>query len=91
MTLSEFRAQFPEFQNVPDALCNSMLTAALGEINVEIWGTLKDQGQGYLAAHKLALSPYGNAARLVAKDGTTTYGNHYRDLIMTVSEGAMTL
>lgn len=75
------------------------LDAAALQIDTAIWGayatlptststmTKADDGQRYLAAHKLALSPFGQAARLVAKDGGTTYLTHYKKLQRQVSSG----
>jgi len=92
MTLAEFRVQFPEFVNAPDTLVNAMLAAALLEIDLEVWGAKADQGQGYLAAHKLALSPFGNATRMVLNgSGATVYRVHYEDLQSQVAKGGMLL
>lgn len=87
MALSTFRVQFPEFVKVPDALVQAHLDAAALEIDDEIWRTKADQGQGYLAAHKLTLSPFGQAARLAATNGTTTYFTHYDTLKHQVAVG----
>ncbi len=71
------------------------LDAALLEMDLTVWGatggpvsgtgptakgTFADQAQGYLAAHKLTMSPYGQNARLIMKDGTTTYWKHFTRL-----------
>ena len=94
MTRAEFLIQFPEFQGVDDAQIDAFLAAALLEIDLEIWEEKADQGQGYLAAHKLALSPWGNAAEMVVKNiantrhGNTTYGVHYDGLVLQVGIGA---
>lgn len=85
-TLATFKVQFPEFANSGDPLLQAHLDAALLEIG-PVWGALADQGQMYLAAHKLALSPYGQNAKMVAKDGTTTYQVHYQRLVGIVSSG----
>ena len=49
--------------------------------------TKADQGQAYLAAHKMALSPWGQDTRLSAKDGSTTYWTHYWRLLRQVAAG----
>lgn len=91
MTLEEFRIQFPEFSTTPDVQVDAFLAAADLEIDREVWEDKADQGQGYLAAHKLALSPMGNNARMVAKSaadtlhGQTTYGVHYDNLVRQVA------
>lgn len=67
-----FRAQMPEFNNVSDVLVTAMLGAAALEIDPSVWGPLgvvgglmtkADQGQLYLAAFKLAASPFGQNAK----------------------------
>lgn len=81
----------PEFTDASVAQVSAELAAAalvwdpagLGNLN-PVWGNLLDQGVRFLAAHRLALSPWGQAARLVAKDGTTTYETHLKKLIAIV-------
>lgn len=84
MDLSTWRVQFPEFKNVADEMAQAFLNAAALEVDVPTWeevsAGLSDQGIAYLAAHKLTMSPFGQAARLAAKDGSTTYGKHYEKL-----------
>ncbi len=87
MILATFRVQFPEFKGVTDALVQAMLDASLLEIDAFIWGAKADQGQAYLTAHKLATSPFGQNARMVSKNGETTYEKNYRTLIRQVSSG----
>lgn len=87
MTTVQFLTQFPEFKTADLSLIQAMLDAALLEIDVSIWRTKADQGQAYLAAHKLALSPFGQNVRLVAKDGSTTYYTHYQALRSQVASG----
>ena len=100
MDLAGFRTYCPEFVNVPDVLVQGELDSAALEVDVSIWGamaaqpvastasyTKADQGHRYLAAHKLASSPFGQQARLVAKDGSTTYIRNYQLLQRQVSSG----
>jgi len=100
MDLAGFRTYSAEFINVPDAIVQGELDAAFLEIDQGVWGdmaaqpvsstaayTKADQGHRYLAAHKLASSPFGQQARLVAKDGTTTYLKNYQRLQLQVSSG----
>jgi hypothetical protein len=82
-----FVVQFPEFTNTGVALVEAMLAAAALEIDLEVWAEKATQGQYYLAAHKLALSPYGNNAEMVTKSGTTTYEAHYAKLVRQVASG----
>lgn len=93
-TLAQFKAQFPEFArgaNGPtaanDSLLQAMLDAAELEIDRTVWRTKGDQGQMYLAAHKLATSPWGQNAKLVNANGTTTYYGEYARLVHMVATG----
>ena len=88
MDLPTFRTQFPEFNGVSDSLVSAMLAAALLEIDTSLWGAKADQGQGYLTAHKLTTSPFGQNARMQgANDGKTTYWQTYYKLVRQVSSG----
>lgn len=87
MDLPTFRTQFPEFKGVSDSVVSAWLAAAALEIDISLWGMKADQGQGLLTAHKLATSPFGQSARMVAKDGTTTYWFNYQKLVRQVSSG----
>jgi hypothetical protein len=99
-TLPMFRAQFPEFNNVSDVLVTSMMSAATLEMSTFVWGqfgvlggpqTKADQGQMYLAAHKLAISPWGQNARTVFEKakgyGRSTYGVEYLNQQRQVTSG----
>lgn len=85
VTRATFIVQFPEFTNTSVSLVNAMLAAAALEIDAEVWGDKADQGQMYLAAHKLALSPFGNNAEV--QGGTTLYKGHYDALVRQVGHG----
>lgn len=87
MDLPTFRSFHPEFVNVPDPLVTAELGAALLFLDAGVWGNKIDQGQRFRTAHQLALSPFGQAARMVAKDGSTTYETHYKRMIREVASG----
>ncbi len=100
-TLAMFRAQFPEANNVSDVLVTTMLAAAALEIDVSVWGpfsvagglmTKADQGQLYLGAHKLAVSPFGQNAKTVINSrkvgyARTSYGEEFMLLMRGVTSG----
>lgn len=94
-TVAEFRAHFPEFQNAPETLIQAKLNEATLEVDPDQWGPKTDSGIRYLTAHKLALSPWGTAARLAVqtKMGTivTTYQTHYESLVAQVYKGGLVL
>lgn len=87
MDVSTFCTQFPELANAGEPMLQAFLDAADLEIDRKIWGAKADQGQAYLAAHKLTLSPWGQNARLVSTDGKTTYAVHFESLQMQVTSG----
>jgi hypothetical protein len=92
MDLPTWRVRFPEFAKVPDAVAQANLDAASLSINVGVWLGLADEGQAYLAAHMLALSPQGQMARLDVKaGGVTTYELHYKRLMSQISPAASVL
>lgn len=73
MTLVQFRARFPEFETALDPFVQAALDGAASETSAGELGTAYDEAHGLLAAHKLAMSPYGQSARLINDDGRTTY------------------
>ena len=88
----QFVQTFPEFKNADMSLVVGKLAEAYQQIDPSVWDTGQNGpksgiGQGYLAAHLLALSPFGQNARMVAKDGKTTYWTHYRNLQRQVCQG----
>jgi hypothetical protein len=87
INLNAFLVQFPEFASTDINLVESMLAAALLEIDVSVWKAKSDQGQAYLAAHMLAISPFGQNTRLAAKDGATTYWTKFKRLQGIVASG----
>lgn len=92
MDRATFIIQFPEFADTKATQVTAILAAALLEIDATVWGDKADQGQAYLAAHKLALSPFGNNAQLVATGNgagyeATVYGAHYLTLMRQVTSG----
>lgn len=89
VTVESFMAGNPEFSKTPQGLIAAKLAEAVLEVDPVIWGRLTDTGVTYLTAHKLALSPFGQNARLVAKDGTTTYQTHYKRLVGIVAIGGI--
>jgi hypothetical protein len=93
VTRTQFLVQFPEFTNAVAAQVDAFLAAAELEVDRDVWDAKADQGVMYLTAHKLALSPYGNAAKMVPKKadtlhGETSYGTHYDALVTVVSLSA---
>lgn len=88
MTRVEFLQAFPEFCNTDVSYIDAKLSEAGRRIDRTVWNAnLADDGQGNLCAHLLAISPYGNTAKMVAKDGTTTYGKEHKRLLGIATAG----
>lgn len=91
MDAPDFLIKFPEFKLATLELIQAHLDDALLQIDATVWGDKVELGQGYLAAHTLALSPFGQQARIQNKDGVTTYWKNYRRLLMQVAPRGMVL
>jgi hypothetical protein len=83
VTNASFRARFEELSSASDTLIDAVLAEALTSIDADAWGDKADQGQMYLAAHLIAMSPFGVQAGLRAGQGanqTSAYWGTYEDL-----------
>jgi hypothetical protein len=88
VTLASFRVHFPEFEGASDSLVQAKLDEAALALDERVFGARFDEAVRYLAAHRLALSPFGQTARMVAKDGSTTYGETYAGVQRACAGGA---
>lgn len=89
--ISDFRARFPEFTTVVDPIITANLGAAALEVDPTIWGAKTSEGILLLTAHKLTISPWGQAVR-TTKQGTvvmaqTQYWQEYSRLMRMVASG----
>lgn len=87
MTLEQFLIACPEFEDTDKQLIRATLNEAALELDTVQWGPLYDTGHKYLTAHKLAISPMGQNARLLNTDGTSTYEKHFKALVMKLPLG----
>lgn len=72
MTRDEFVLLHPEFGTA----ASSTVTRVLAEVELEVgdtWGDERSKVVALEACCRLAMSPAGRAARLAAKDGSSTY------------------
>lgn len=76
-TLASFIVDYPEFEEADAALVEGKLAMATRRVDAVAWGDQFDDGVGLLAAHLLAISPFGQMARMSATDGTSTYLKSY--------------
>jgi hypothetical protein len=81
-----FLRRFPEFRGCENAFIDGFLAAAENEVDAEVWGNKASEGVMYLAAHKMAASPFGENARLATGAGSS-YLEEYRRLVRIVSSG----
>jgi Protein of unknown function (DUF4054) len=89
MTLSEFRLMFPEFRTAQDTFIQAFLDDAATMVSETSCGSRYSLLHGLKAAHLIATSPAGVAAKMVSKDGTTTYGTQFREVAMSKVAGIM--
>lgn len=73
LTVLEFRARFPEFEVLLDPQVQKALDIAANNVDPTVYGDRAQDAAYYYAADTLALSPFGQQARLVSANGTTTY------------------
>lgn len=88
MDLATFFARYPEFAEAGSELVNACLLEAGATIDQATYGNLYDAAQGALAAHLLAIAPFGQNVRMVAKDGSTTYRKRFDELQRAATCGA---
>ena len=80
MTRTEFLTIYPEFDEAPVSLIDAKLAETSVLIDPNVWGVMTEQAHGLLTAHRLATAPNGQFARLVSKEGKTTYGAEFESL-----------
>ncbi len=80
--LVEFRARLPEFDRVPDGMILAAISDAMDETDASVWLPAHyESAVRYLAAHKIALSPWGKGAKLSTEKGGSTYLDHRNRLL----------
>lgn len=89
LTVEEFKLKCPEFGAAPTSLVQVTLEETALEIDPEVWGDKEDTAHKLLTAHRLAISPFGNTAKLV-QNGSTTYEKQYTRLCKIVCAGRRT-
>lgn len=73
-TASTFKARWAEFAPQSDDLVDAVLAEAAAECDERVFGASYDHAVGLLAAHKMAVSPFGQTARQEGGDkSSTTY------------------
>jgi hypothetical protein len=86
VNLATFLIRYPEFGDGRAAtdLIEQALDQASRAVSGDVWGSQLGDGRGLYAAHKLAVSPWGQQARL--SDGfTSTYGKQFEKLQASIA------
>lgn len=86
-TAASFKARYPEFATASDALVTASLADAAAYVDASLAPVDADRGIGLKAADILALSPFGQTARMQSKDGSTTYGNQFAEWVRNRAGG----
>ena len=80
-------AEYPEFEPAPEPMVRKKIADATNNVDAAVFKTKTDQAIALKTAHMLALSPFGQQARLVSKDGATTYGIQFMALARSMTPG----
>jgi len=89
VTPVSFKTARPEFKQLTDAQVQAAIDEATLCVDATVWGNRADMGVSYKAAHLLALSPHGKAARLITRgnEGDTLYNREFMRLARIVGSG----
>jgi hypothetical protein len=85
--VDNFLARFPEFEPATEPMIREAIADAVLNVDADIFGTKTDQAVKLRAAHYLAVSEWGKQARMISKDGSTTYGVEFTKLARSVTPG----
>lgn len=87
ITPASFIAERPEFEGAPEAMLQTAIDNAAKSLLEDMLRETYDEAVSLGAAHRLALSPYGQSAKLVAADGSTTYSKQLDVLVRDAGVG----
>lgn len=89
VTYNDFIERFPDFAPAPAAVVQIELANAHRMVSTAMFAEQADDAIGLLAAHRMALRPEGEFARLKTQDGRShsTYGDLYDEMVRHVVPG----
>lgn len=89
VSYNDFIARFPAFEPADAAVVQIELANAARIVNSDMFIEQTDDAVGLLTAHRMALRPGGEFARMKNKDGgsRTTYGDLYQAMQKNVMPG----
>jgi len=86
--LASFLRRFPEFESAKSSgMVEEAILEAGRNVDSGVFGDKTDDGIRWMTAHLLAIGPFGQNARMVSKDGSTTYEKRYWKLVASVTPG----
>lgn len=91
VTTASFKARFPEFVNADETFVYACIADAAARCSADAWGANYDQAVNLLAAHIMAISPFGMGLQLTVRrepqrndtsdNGSTIYEQQYLELM----------
>lgn len=94
LDVATFVDKFPEFDEIGTASPGT-ITQAIADakhfVSAPIWGARYESGVLYKAAHLLAMSPFGEGARLDKKGDNSTYGVVFDSMLRALPNRMMVL
>lgn len=87
LTARQFVQRFPEFRETDKVLIELCLIEAEDQVGAVVWGSRREIGVRYLAAHLIASGPTGEKARLAKDWDATVYMKHFRRAQLAACSG----
>lgn len=82
-----FLAAHPEFESATEPMVRIVIADAINNVDEGVFKTKTDQAVRLLAAHYLAVTPFGRNARLSSKEGNSTYMVQFKALTRSMTPG----
>lgn len=79
LTLTDLQARYLEIRSIATsepAFVQAWLDSAALRTPLDVWKDFASEAHGALAMHLLAITPFGQQAKLSREDGTSVYGDH---------------
>jgi hypothetical protein len=87
VTSEAFLVEYPEFGPAESELVEGKLAAAARRVGIDTWGDRYEDAVYVLAAHLLAISPFGQQARLSSSSAESTYGRTFEEMRVEATFG----
>jgi hypothetical protein len=77
LSVRKFKNRFPEFKETDATQVQRALEDSQDTVDATVWGSRREQGIAYQAAHLLAMAPLGEQAKLKLESRGTIYGQRF--------------